>query len=75
MLLLQGYSGIARDRGLLHVHTQLENIWMLRFNMSFLFVLCFAEFPSKKREDFRTGGSFSLIVKTRTNIKAGRIYS
>lgn len=75
MLLLQGYSGIARGRGLLHVHAQLENIWMLRFNISFLFVLYFAEFPSKKREDFRTGGSFSLIAKTRTNMKAGRICS
>lgn len=64
MLLLQGYRAIARSRGLLHVHTQLENIWVLRFNMSFVFVLCFTEFPSKKRKDFRTGGSFSLIVKT-----------
>ena len=74
MLLLQGYSGIARGKGLLHVHTQLENIWRLRFNMSFVFVLCFAECPIKKRKDFRTGGSFLLIVKTQTNIKAGRIY-
>lgn len=55
-----GGQGVARGRALLHAHACLEDVCLLRLDVSFVFGFRFTGLPSRNRKDFGTGGSFSL---------------